>query len=249
MKEKNRVIVLLAIGALLLATGCAGREFTTTEKTTLGGAALGAGAGALIGSASGHAGTGALIGTGIGALSGALLGQAIESEAAKQRRLSEQERYRQQQLGTYGGGTYGSGTYGGTSSPTLRGSQVSREQQLQMERERQRQRSLEEELARQREQQRRLEQELASLRAQRQGTSASPPLTSPELSTRIAALSRFEKQERLKVVEREIRDKKEEFDLARRIENVNLQGLLEREIRDLEEERGELERQLGLTRW
>ncbi|MCZ6661174.1 MAG: hypothetical protein O6916_07035, partial [bacterium] len=93
------------------------------------------------------------------------------------------------------------------------------------------------------------EQELASLRAQRQGTSASPPLTSPELSTRIAALSTFEKQERLKVVEREIRDKKEEFDLARRIENVNLQGLLEREIRDLEEERGELERQLGLTRW
>ena len=236
MKEKNRVIVLLAIGALLLATGCAGREFTTTEKTTLGGAALGAGAGALIGSASGHAGTGALIGTGIGALSGALLGQAIESEAAKQRRLSDQERYRQQQLGTYG-----SGTYGGTSSSTLRGSQVSREQQLQMERERQRQRNLEEE--------RRLEQELASLRAQRQGTSASPPLTSPELSTRIAALPRFEKQERLKVVEREIRDKKEEFDLARRIENVNLQGLLEREIRDLEEERGELERQLGLTRW
>ena len=244
MKEKNRVIVLLAIGALLLATGCAGREFTTTEKTTVGGAALGAGAGALIGSASGNAGTGALIGTGIGALSGALLGQAIESEAAKQRRLSDQERYRQQQLGTYGGGTYG-----GTSSPTLRGSQVSREQQLQMERERQRQRNLEDELARQREQQRRLEQELASLRAQRQGTTAPPSLTSPELSTRIAALSTFEKQERLKVVEREIRDKKEEFDLARRIENVNLQGLLEREIRDLEEERGELERQLGLTRW
>ncbi len=244
MKEKNRVIVLLAIGAMILATGCAGREITTTEKTTLGGAALGAGAGALIGSATGKAGTGALIGTGIGALSGALLGQAIESEAAKQRRLSEQERYRQQQLGTYG-----SGTYGGTSSPTFGGSQVSREQQLQMERERQRQRSLEEELARQREQQRRLEQELASLRAQRQGTTAPPSLTSPELSTRIAALSTFEKQERLKVVEREIRDKKEELDLARRIENVNLQGLLDREIRDLEEERAELERQLGLTRW
>lgn len=244
MKEKNRVSVLLAIAALLLATGCAGREFTTTEKTTLGGALLGAGAGALIGSATGHAGTGALIGTGVGALSGALLGQAIESEAAKQRRLSEQERYRQQQLGTYGGGTYG-----GTSSPTLRAPQVSREQQLQMERERQRQRRLEEELARQREQQRRLEQELASLRAQGQGTAASPYLTSPELSTRIAALSRFEKQERLKVVEREIRDKKEELDLARRIENVNLQGLLDGEIKELEEERAELERQLGFTRW
>ena len=50
-------------------------------------------------------------------------------------------------------------------------------------------------------------------------------------------------------MEREIRDKKEELDLARRIENVNLQGLLDREIKELEEERAELERQLGFTRW
>jgi outer membrane lipoprotein SlyB len=67
----------LILGVLVLA-GCAG-DLTAREKGTLGGAALGAGAGALIGSTAGHPGTGALIGAGVGALTGGIVGDAIQS--------------------------------------------------------------------------------------------------------------------------------------------------------------------------
>ena len=61
----------------MLLAGCAG-ELTTREKGTLGGAALGAGAGAIIGSAAGNTGTGALIGAGLGALTGVIVGDALQ---------------------------------------------------------------------------------------------------------------------------------------------------------------------------
>lgn len=233
--EMNRISALLAIAAMLLASGCAGRELTTTEKTTMGGALLGAGTGALIGSATGKAGTGALIGAGVGALGGALMGQVVEAEAAKQRRLAEQQRYRQSQLGTYG-----------SPGPTVGGSMVAREQQLQVEQERQRQ--LELEIAR--EKQRQLEEELARLRAERQGTQSTLPSTSFELSTRIARdyPTLTDKQERLKVVGQKIADLKEELDLARRIDSLDLQRELDQQIKELEEERAELERQITFTR-
>lgn len=235
--ERNRISALLAIAAMLLASGCAGRELTTTEKTTVGGALLGAGTGALIGSATGKAGTGALIGAGVGALGGALMGQVVEAEAAKQRRLAEQQRYRQGQLGTYG-----------SIVPPVGGSMVAREQQLRVEQERQRQ--LELEIAR--EKQRRLEEELARLRAERQGTQSTLPSTSTssELSTRIARdyPTPTDKQERLKIVGQKIADLKEELDLARRIDSLDLQRELEQQIKELEEERAELERQITFTR-
>ncbi|MDV2503262.1 MAG: glycine zipper domain-containing protein [bacterium] len=231
----NRISALLAIAAMLLASGCAGRELTTTEKTTMGGALLGAGTGALIGSATGKAGAGALIGAGVGALGGALMGQVVEAEAAKQRRLAEQQQYRQSQLGTYG-----------SPGPTVGGSMVAREQQLQVEQERQRQ--LELEIAR--EKQRQLEEELARLRAERQGTQSTLPSTSFELSTRIARdyPTLTDKQERLKVVGQKIADLKEELDLARRIDSLDLQRELDQQIKELEEERAELERQITFTR-
>ncbi|MDV2495675.1 MAG: glycine zipper domain-containing protein [bacterium] len=236
--EMNRISALLAIAAMLLASGCAGRELTTTEKTTMGGALLGAGTGALIGSATGKAGTGALIGAGVGALGGALMGQVVEAEAAKQRRLAEQQQYRQSQLGTYG--------TPGVPGPTVGGSMVAREQQLQVEQERQRQ--LELEIAR--EKQRQLEEELARLRAERQGTQSTLPSTSFELSTRIARdyPTLTDKQERLKVVGQKIADLKEELDLARRIDSLDLQRELDQQIKELEEERAELERQITFTR-
>lgn len=233
--EMNRISALLAVAVMLLASGCAGRELTTTEKTTMGGALLGAGTGALIGSATGKAGTGALIGAGVGALGGALMGQVVEAEAAKQRRLAEQQQYRQSQLGTYG-----------SPGPTVGGSMVAREQQLQVEQERQRQ--LELEIAR--EKQRQLEEELARLRAERQGTQSTLPSTSFELSTRIARdyPTLTDKQERLKVVGQKIADLKEELDLARRIDNLDLKRELDQQIKELEEERAELERQITFTR-
>ncbi len=233
--EMNRISALLAVAVMLLASGCAGRELTTTEKTTMGGALLGAGTGALIGSATGKAGTGALIGAGVGALGGALMGQVVEAEAAKQRRLAEQQQYRQSQLGTYG-----------SPGPTVGGSMVARQQQLQVEQERQRQ--LELEIAR--EKQRQLEEELARLRAERQGTQSTLPSTSFELSTRIARdyPTLTDKQERLKVVGQKIADLKEELDLARRIDNLDLKRELDQQIKELEEERAELERQITFTR-
>ncbi len=64
---------------VLVLSGCASGPPTTREKSTVAGAALGAGTGALIGAAAGgKAGTGALLGAGIGALSGVLLGDQLQ---------------------------------------------------------------------------------------------------------------------------------------------------------------------------
>jgi hypothetical protein len=83
--------------ALLLTAGCAGGGLSPREKGALGGAALGAGAGALIGEATdGSPGKGALIGGAIGGLGGALAGGAAQSqdyELAEQQRELERQRY------------------------------------------------------------------------------------------------------------------------------------------------------------
>jgi hypothetical protein len=63
---------------VLIAAGCAGGPLPTRERATLGGAALGAGTGALVGRASGKPGAGALIGAGIGTLAGAAVGDMVQ---------------------------------------------------------------------------------------------------------------------------------------------------------------------------
>jgi outer membrane protein OmpA-like peptidoglycan-associated protein len=89
----GRAGALLA-SALLLAAGCATNPDGTTEyKRTaigaLGGAAVGAGAGALI-AGSGHRGTGALVGGAVGALAGGAIGNYMARQAAElKRRLPE----------------------------------------------------------------------------------------------------------------------------------------------------------------
>ena len=87
--------LLLAV-ALSLA-GCAGAPLSTREKSTLGGAALGAGAGAIIGEATdSNPGTGALIGGALGGLGGAMVGggmQSQESQMAEQRYELERQQY------------------------------------------------------------------------------------------------------------------------------------------------------------
>jgi osmotically inducible lipoprotein OsmB len=92
MKMK-RVISILSLMALL--GGCAA-PITHRERSTLTGGALGAGAGALIGSAIGHPGRGALIGGGLGALGGAAIGDQMEGQYQRQethaRELEEQQR-------------------------------------------------------------------------------------------------------------------------------------------------------------
>jgi len=65
---------------MLFASGCS--SMSNTEAGAAGGGLVGAGAGALIGHATGHTGAGALIGAGVGALTGGLVGHS-EDEAEK----------------------------------------------------------------------------------------------------------------------------------------------------------------------
>lgn len=72
------------IAATTLVAGC---NTTPTQDGAVLGGALGAGAGAIIGNQSGHAGEGALIGAGAGALTGALVGDQVDER--RQRRYPQ----------------------------------------------------------------------------------------------------------------------------------------------------------------
>src|SRR5258708_8654080 len=62
MRKRFGVIASLALAGSLVIAGCSGQPLSTREKGTLGGTALGAGGGALIGAAVGHPLAGAAIG-------------------------------------------------------------------------------------------------------------------------------------------------------------------------------------------
>src|SRR5690348_3114303 len=68
-----QTVILLATVAVGLA-GCA--NMNNTQSGAVGGTALGAVAGAIVGEATGHPGAGALIGAATGATAGALVGNA-----------------------------------------------------------------------------------------------------------------------------------------------------------------------------
>ena len=73
------VVLIIAASALMLA-GCE----TKAQEGALIGGGLGAGAGAIIGSTSGHAGGGALIGGAVGAASGAIIGDQSDQRKRHQ---------------------------------------------------------------------------------------------------------------------------------------------------------------------
>ena len=80
----------MAALALMLA-GCETMGTAAQSKTVQGGllgSALGAGAGAIVGNQSGHAGKGTAIGAGLGALGGGLMGKALEEQ---ERRVQSQQ--------------------------------------------------------------------------------------------------------------------------------------------------------------
>ncbi|HUN56719.1 MAG TPA: glycine zipper domain-containing protein [Candidatus Binataceae bacterium] len=72
---------MIALAALMLAgaVGCEGAPLTTREKGTLAGGAIGAGGGALVGSAVGAPGAGAAIGGLTGAGAGYLIGNQMQN--------------------------------------------------------------------------------------------------------------------------------------------------------------------------
>lgn len=77
---KFSALALLTLGAVAFVAGCtqAGKH---EVAGTLAGGALGAGAGAIIGNQTGHAGTGTAIGAGAGALAGNVIGRGIDEAA------------------------------------------------------------------------------------------------------------------------------------------------------------------------
>src|SRR5262245_12717133 len=74
--QKSRWLLAVALFPVLLSGGCA--SMSNTDKGVLGGGAIGAGTGALIGSATGHTGLGAAVGGVVGAVSGGLIGNGID---------------------------------------------------------------------------------------------------------------------------------------------------------------------------
>lgn len=90
-------VAVLALVALL-ASGCSGQPLTTREKGILGGGALGAGTGAIIGSAVGHPGAGAAIGGGLGALAGGAIGNELQNREVVEHHLRTQVASEQRQI-------------------------------------------------------------------------------------------------------------------------------------------------------
>jgi osmotically inducible lipoprotein OsmB len=73
-----KTLTSLAISSAFLAAACSG--MSETEQRTLSGAAIGAGAGTVVGAIAGNAGLGAVIGAGAGAAGGYLWDQHKQSE-------------------------------------------------------------------------------------------------------------------------------------------------------------------------
>jgi uncharacterized protein YcfJ len=88
--------LLSLVAATLVASGC---NTTPTQDGAVLGGALGAGAGAIIGNQSGHAGEGALIGAAAGALTGAIVGDQVDER--RQRRYPRQAAPVRTQKGHY----------------------------------------------------------------------------------------------------------------------------------------------------
>jgi hypothetical protein len=74
---------LMALGLAILVANCS-TPLTIREKGVLAGGAIGAGAGAAIGSTTDQTDTGAPIGTGVGAVSAALIGDAMPANEQSQ---------------------------------------------------------------------------------------------------------------------------------------------------------------------
>jgi outer membrane lipoprotein SlyB len=82
----------------LLAGSSTAQSLTTTEEGVIGGAALGAGTGAIVGAGVHHAGKGALIGAGVGAITGGVVGHELQNQENTQRRLQSEVSAQQRQI-------------------------------------------------------------------------------------------------------------------------------------------------------
>lgn len=97
---KTLATAILAAAALLFVSACSGEPLSTREKGTLGGGALGAGTGAIIGAAVGAPGAGAAIGGALGAGTGFVVGNALQNGEVAQHRLRSQVSMEQREIQT-----------------------------------------------------------------------------------------------------------------------------------------------------
>jgi outer membrane lipoprotein SlyB len=97
-----KAILISGAAALLLLGMVVGssraQSLTTTEEGVIGGAALGAGTGAIVGAGVHHAGKGALIGAGLGAVTGGVVGHELQNQQNTQRRLEGEVSAQQRQI-------------------------------------------------------------------------------------------------------------------------------------------------------
>lgn len=94
-EQKQHIFGLFSLLAIAIcAIGC--RSPYHSDRAALGGGLLGAGAGAIIGEATGgNAASGALIGAGLGAIGGAVVGSEMDEAEARNRAMIEQTMGRQ----------------------------------------------------------------------------------------------------------------------------------------------------------
>jgi hypothetical protein len=76
------------LGGVMILGLCGCSSMNNTESGALGGGAIGAGTGALLGSMTGHAGAGAAIGAGVGAVTGGLIGHSEDRAEARQKQAA-----------------------------------------------------------------------------------------------------------------------------------------------------------------
>ena len=99
MRPKHSVVTaILMAAALMLLSACSGTPLSTREKGTLGGGAIGAGTGAIIGAAVGAPGAGAAIGGAIGAGTGFVVGNALQNQEIRSSHIQSQVSMQQREI-------------------------------------------------------------------------------------------------------------------------------------------------------
>jgi osmotically inducible lipoprotein OsmB len=94
----SMAVAALFLIAVFALAGCSGQPLSTREEGTLGGGALGAGAGAIIGLAVGHPLAGAPIGGAFGAGTGFAVGNSMQNQQASTQQQQGQIQNQQQEL-------------------------------------------------------------------------------------------------------------------------------------------------------
>ena len=95
---RTKLAIIAALAFSLLVAGCSGDPLSTREEGTLGGAALGAGAGAIVGAAVHHPGAGAAIGGGLGGITGFAVGNSMQNQQAANQQTQSQVQQQQQEI-------------------------------------------------------------------------------------------------------------------------------------------------------